>query len=78
MNTLFNQPFDDIDENDLNNLVYERKTREYVSLDYKQEYTRNDKGVVGLLIDVTAMANSRGGYILIGVEEDNKRTRRYS
>ena len=39
-------------------------------MEYKQFYTRDHKGVVDLLTDVTAMANSRGGHILIGVEED--------
>ncbi len=70
MNSLFNRPFEAIDENDLINLVDVRKVREFVSLDYKQFYTRDHKGVIDLLTDVSAMANSRGGYVLVGVEED--------
>jgi len=72
MNALFNRPFDDIDENDLKNLVDIRKVREYVSLDYKlTSYDHNHDGVVKLLTDITAMANSRGGNIIIGIEEDS-------
>jgi hypothetical protein len=72
MNTLFNRPLDDIDESDLKNLIDIRKVREYVSLDYKlTSYEHNHDGVVKLLTDITAMSNSRGGNIIIGVEEDS-------
>jgi hypothetical protein len=70
MNILFSRPFDDIEESDLKDLIEMRKVREYVSLDYKKSYSHNHKGTVNLLSDITAMANSHGGYIIIGVEED--------
>ncbi len=71
MNILFSQSFESIDEKSLRELVEIRKVREYVSLDYKlTSYSHNHDGAVNLLADITAMANSRGGYIIIGVEED--------
>lgn len=72
MNTLFSRSFDDIDENDLKELIEVRKVREYVSLDYKLiSYPHTHDGTVNLLADITAMSNSRGGNIVIGVEEDS-------
>jgi hypothetical protein len=70
MNILFSRPFDEIDEGDLRELIEIKKIREYVSLDYKQSYSPNHEGTVKLLSDIAAMANSNGGYIIIGIEED--------
>jgi predicted HTH transcriptional regulator len=72
MNTLFSRPFENIGEKDLNDLVEVKKVREYISLDYKlTAYQHNHNGAVNLLADITAMANSRGGYIIIGIEEES-------
>lgn len=73
MDAFFQKPFESIDEDDINNLVEVRKVREYVGLDYKQtSYSHNHEGTVKLLADITAMANSRGGYLIVGVEEDKE------
>jgi hypothetical protein len=49
----------------VNDSVYED-----VTLEYKQEmYTPTDKGRKEMLRDISAMANSRGGYLLIGITE---------
>ena len=71
MNSLFSTDFEQITPADLIDLVEIRKIREYVNLDYKHKaYDHNHTGKVDLLTDITAMANSRGGYIIIGVAED--------
>lgn len=68
---VFSRPFDKLDSEDLADLVTIRKVREHINLDYKLEpYTHDHSGTVEMLADVTAMANARGGYILIGVSED--------
>lgn len=73
MNTIFNKPFDDIEEADFIDLVEKKKVREYIGLDYKQgSYSHKHDGVVELLADITAMANASGGYLIIGVEEDKE------
>jgi hypothetical protein len=73
MNILFDRSFEILDEKDLEELVEVKKVREYLSLDYKEtSYLHNHEGAVNLLADITAMANSRGGYIIIGVEEDKE------
>jgi hypothetical protein len=71
MDLLFSNDFEQITPADLLDLVEVRKVREYVSLDYKQKaYDHKHAGKVDLMTDITAMANSRGGYIIIGVKED--------
>jgi hypothetical protein len=71
MDLLFTNDFEQINPADLHNLVELRKIREYVSLDYKQNaYPHTHDGKIDLFTDITSMANSRGGYIIIGVEED--------
>ncbi len=68
---LFSRSVDQLTEHDLRDLAEVRRVREHIQLDYKQEaYTHNHDGAVEMLADVTAMANAQGGYILIGVEED--------
>ena len=71
MSGLLSISIDQIIEGDLLELVEVKRVREHVGLDYKSaSYSHTHAGAVNLLADVTAMANSRGGYILIGVEED--------
>jgi hypothetical protein len=72
MSSLFSNDFEQLVQTDLLDLVEVRRVREYVCLDYKQEtYPHNHSGKVDLLTDITAMANSRGGYLIIGVKEDD-------
>jgi len=65
-------PLESATEDDLRHHVEVARVREYVSLDYKAKaYPHSHAGAVEMLADITAMANSRGGLILIGVEEDS-------
>ncbi|MCL4396287.1 MAG: ATP-binding protein [Chloroflexi bacterium] len=71
MSSTFSRPFDVLDESDIRDLIDVRRVREHVQLEYKSNLpSHSDKDTVELLADVTAMANAMGGYILIGVEED--------
>ena len=47
----------------------ELKEPESAALDYKLTLDGNDRGKAELAKDASAFANSRGGYLLIGVEE---------
>jgi predicted HTH transcriptional regulator len=73
---IFSRRLSELDDSDLRELVEVRKLREHTHLDYKKQmyehtwYGSNDNGKKEMLGDITAMANARGGYILIGVEED--------
>jgi predicted HTH transcriptional regulator len=71
MQGTFFRPFDSLDTNDLLDLVETRRLREHMHLDYKRDpYDHNHASTVEMPADVTAMANAQGGYIQIGVEED--------
>lgn len=71
MEGLFSHSIESLQESDLIELVEVRKVREHIHLDYKKDpYNHKHSGAVEMLADVTAMANAQGGYILIGVEED--------
>lgn len=60
----------DLTEEDLRDFV-DRGLCEGDRLEFKRDmYGRDDESKRELLRDVTAMANARGGHILIGVEED--------
>jgi hypothetical protein len=63
---------EDLTVADLEALVKE-SVPEDVTLEYKQEmYPPSDSGRKEMLRDITAMANARGGYLLIGLrEKDN-------
>lgn len=45
--------------------------REDVDLDFKQALDRTPKGRHGLVTDVVAMANARGGVIVVGIRESS-------
>jgi hypothetical protein len=47
--------------------------REDADLDFKQGLNRTPKGRHGLVTDVLAMANARGGVIVVGVREEDTR-----
>src|SRR4051794_11019262 len=57
-------------EDDFDRLLAEQ-VREAEDLDFKREhYERADKGRIGLSTDVVAMANDRGGVIVVGIDDD--------
>src|SRR4051794_6804601 len=50
--------------------VVDDAVRETDDLDFKRDhYARNDRGKIALATDVVALANDRGGVIIIGVDE---------
>lgn len=57
--------FSEIAADDIHQLVNIKKERENLNLEYKQKDTDE------LIKDVCSFANSQGGYILLGIEEDN-------
>jgi len=67
---LFKKQIDDLDEEDIMDLI-SNGVEENIHLDYKQELPlrQDDKGKIELAKDVSAFANSNGGFIIYGVEE---------
>lgn len=67
---IIQKPINSITESDLNALV-KNKVSEDEGLDYKLEmYGTSDSDKKEMLRDVSAMANGRGGHILIGIREE--------
>lgn len=61
-----------LSEEHIQRLVYDR-TRETDDLDFKREhYAGSDKGKIDLATDVAALANDRGGVIVLGVGEEDE------
>jgi predicted HTH transcriptional regulator len=56
--------YEDIDE------LLATKAQESLTLDYKKELQDSDRDRLELAKDVSALANSQGGRIVIGVKED--------
>lgn len=72
MYTFFYKDFDTIGAEDIQWLV-NQKAAEGQKLEYKRSaYERNDEGTRELLRDVASIANSSGGYLLFGIEEDQE------
>ncbi|MBI4506106.1 MAG: ATP-binding protein [Chloroflexi bacterium] len=68
----FDKSIEHLDPADLQWLV-DNDIREDDRLDYKRDmYSRDPKGKHELLRDVTAMANHRGGRLLVGIDEDDE------
>ena len=66
---MFYKPLNEVDLNDLQLLV-SNKVQEGTQLDYKlTEPEKNDDGKKEFLKDVSAFANTNGGYLIYGVEE---------
>jgi hypothetical protein len=64
------RPFEDITMDDVRSLITDR-VREDVSLDYKQELKIGTSGErKDFLADVSAFANTSGGYLIIGMTEE--------
>lgn len=70
---LLGASFQELDRNHLAMLCTQR-VAEGVDLDFKQQnsYTKNAESLDELAKDVTAMANTRGGLIIIGIAEDSQ------
>lgn len=66
---LFQKSIDDITEADLEALI--PNVLEGQRLDYKREYERKDGATWDILADVSAMANVAGGYLIVGMHEDD-------
>lgn len=66
---MFYKPLNEVDLNDLQLLV-SNKVQEGSQLDYKLKLPEtNDKGKVDLLRDISAFANTSGGYLIYGIKE---------
>ncbi|MCP3817896.1 ATP-binding protein [Streptomyces sp. A3M-1-3] len=68
---LLGAPFEELDRSHLVTLCTQR-VAESIDLDFKQQnsYAKNAESLDELAKDVTAMANARGGLIVIGIAED--------
>lgn len=69
---VFNKTIENIEITDLN-LLISQVVREDQNLEYKREYWGNsDDNKKEMLRDITAMANKYGGYIILGLDEDDE------
>ncbi len=67
--SLFGKPPNEIVESDLDSLVQDQ-VRERQTLEFKRDfYLRNDEGTREMLRDISAMANSYGDDIIVGVDK---------
>lgn len=53
---------------DINTLIGDEQWRESSTIDYKREFKARDEGFKK---DVCAFANAQGGYLFMGIDEDN-------
>lgn len=68
---MFDKAFDDIQLDDLNSLVV-AGISEGPRLEFKRDhYGRNDEARREFAADVSALANAQGGYLMIGIDEEN-------
>ncbi len=65
--SIFNKSLSNINEEDLQELI-SSKTVENVRLEFKREEPSKEQ----ILKKVTSFANTFGGYIIIGIEEDGR------
>jgi len=65
---MFNKPISQLTEDDLQVLI-DNKERESSILEYKQEISGTDHEKKEISKDVSAMANTEGGYLVIGIKE---------
>ncbi len=64
--------FSDIKEQDLERLVHDQ-VQERDTIEYKSAmYGHSDEGKREMLKDISSMANHRGGYLIIGIKEDEE------
>ena len=67
---MFNKPASQLNIDDIQALV-DNQERESSILEYKQELTGMEHEKKEIAKDVSAMANSEGGYLIIGIQEVN-------
>jgi len=68
---MFNKTIQNIDENDINNLI-SNQVVESLRLEYKSRaYGNSDNDIREMLKDISSIANSYGGYLIIGINENN-------
>lgn len=65
---MFNKPISQLNEEDIQDLI-DNKERESSILEYKQEILGTDHEKKEISKDISAMANTEGGYLIIGVQE---------
>lgn len=71
--TIDHKKLSELTEEDLQDLVISQ-VAENIRLEYKRDlYGQNDNSKKELLKDVSALANSQGGHLIIGIEEFNGR-----
>lgn len=66
---IFSKPLKDVNEQDIQRLINDQ-IEENIHLDYKREIALSPKGKKELAKDVSAFANSKGGVIIYGIEEE--------
>lgn len=66
---MFTKHVSQLDYSDINDLVNVRKEREGYHLDFKGEFSNFDKAKKELSKDISAFANTSGGYLIIGVDK---------
>ena len=60
-----------IDFSDIEDLINVRKEREGYHLDFKGEFGNPDKAKKELAKDISAFANSDGGFLIVGIDKNN-------
>ncbi len=71
---MFNKPISQLKEEDIQTLV-DNTEKESLILEYKQEILGTDHEKKELAKDISAMANTDGGYFIIGVAEEDGRAK---
>lgn len=66
---IFRKPLRDVEEQDIQRLINDQ-IEENSYLDYKSDIDFSEKGKKGLAKDISAFANSSGGVIIYGIEEE--------
>ena len=67
---MFNKPISQIEEKDIQTLV-DTEQKESSILEYKREIAGTDKEKKELSKDISAIANTEGGFLVIGMEESD-------
>jgi len=67
---MFNKPISQIEEKEIQALV-DGEQKESLILEYKREVSGTDKEKKELSKDISAMANTEGGFFIIGIEEND-------
>jgi hypothetical protein len=68
---VFNKPLEKVTVEDIQALIEPRKERENQHLEYKSDINNSDDGKKEFLKDVTGLANAEGGYLILGIKEDD-------